>query len=382
MLGPRTGPNATFIILKRGPGIEALADVLRRCLAEFPGSLVFKKWIEDLIRAVENIYRAADVSLPVTTPSSAVDDNESEDTTDTNAALTPGMASKKSAKQKWKSQPSVKCLDTKKLTKFDDNRFIDMPEKKDIRQSGAKQNKLIEKVTKPCKLACLIGKIMTYAKNGDVASPAPPARSFGQTQTYPVSLIMPRTAPGCLETCDMRGQNEWGTLSRPPLPIDIAGSDDNKTDKEDGAHRKPKKRVRTDPHGSGGSAIKSKMDIFVSAGKKELKMRADFQLMLLLSLNTGYDPASATTLRDKIILEEASWVAVKMRICGACKAYIRFMSTTAERQPFLVDLADMSLVSHTVEYLNEILGGIVRDIEEYNFSGGVANVERMTRLVT
>ena len=44
-LGPRTGLRETFVIEERGPGLEALADVLRVYLGKFPDDFRFQKWL-------------------------------------------------------------------------------------------------------------------------------------------------------------------------------------------------------------------------------------------------------------------------------------------------------------------------------------------------
>lgn len=62
-LGPRTGENDTFTLHERGPGIEALAEVLQQYLEEFPTSFLLRKWLDDSLRAVEVSFRKAGLSL-------------------------------------------------------------------------------------------------------------------------------------------------------------------------------------------------------------------------------------------------------------------------------------------------------------------------------
>lgn len=58
-LGPCTGRGNTFELKERGPGIEALADVLDRYLEAHPGDILLQKWTEDACRAAEIVYKDA-----------------------------------------------------------------------------------------------------------------------------------------------------------------------------------------------------------------------------------------------------------------------------------------------------------------------------------
>lgn len=48
---------------ERGPGMEALADVLERYLMECPGSVLLKKWLSDAITAAETVFVSAGLDV-------------------------------------------------------------------------------------------------------------------------------------------------------------------------------------------------------------------------------------------------------------------------------------------------------------------------------
>lgn len=64
-LGPRTGTAGTFTLHERGPGIEALADVLEHFCRRFPSDVRLQKWVEDATRAAENAYTIARVPVRI-----------------------------------------------------------------------------------------------------------------------------------------------------------------------------------------------------------------------------------------------------------------------------------------------------------------------------
>lgn len=64
-LGARTGRGDTFELMERGPGIEALSDVLAHYTTEFPDDILLQKWVDDACRAAELIYHDANVPVSV-----------------------------------------------------------------------------------------------------------------------------------------------------------------------------------------------------------------------------------------------------------------------------------------------------------------------------
>ena len=57
------GSDGSFTIRERGAGIEALADVLERYLAQYPMSLPLLQWLYMALIAVENAYRVSNTPL-------------------------------------------------------------------------------------------------------------------------------------------------------------------------------------------------------------------------------------------------------------------------------------------------------------------------------
>lgn len=62
-VGPRNNAEGTFKLTERGPGIEALADVLEKYTTEFPDDVILNKWVADSSRAAENAFRDAEKSV-------------------------------------------------------------------------------------------------------------------------------------------------------------------------------------------------------------------------------------------------------------------------------------------------------------------------------
>ena len=65
MLGLRIGPSGTFTLKERGPGIEALADVLENFCERFPEDVRLAKWVNDATRAAENAFKLAKVPVRI-----------------------------------------------------------------------------------------------------------------------------------------------------------------------------------------------------------------------------------------------------------------------------------------------------------------------------
>ncbi|TFY73835.1 hypothetical protein EWM64_g10177 [Hericium alpestre] len=185
------------------------------------------------------------------------------------------------------------------------------------------------------------------------------------------------------------------------------------------------KRVKTAPAQSstskGGKASKGPMQAFVSEGKKQLKQKADHYLMLYLvchgisihtvksqhlldfcrTLNQTYVLPSKTTILDRLIPDEAARVSVAMmkylRNCRNLtisydggkirrpRGVYTINATTPERRSYLMDLVDVSCVSHTADYLVEIVKPVIKTIGPWNFSAVVSdntgNTKKSRRLI-
>src|ERR1700675_3053065 len=88
-------------------------------------------------------------------------------------------------------------------------------------------------------------------------------------------------------------------------------------------------------------------------------------------LNADYIPTSATTFADKLVPDESvkvqKAVISYLRTCQDLtitydggkirrpKAFYSVHITTADREEFCIDLDDASLLSHTADYIDELL---------------------------
>ncbi|KAG1748346.1 ribonuclease H-like domain-containing protein [Suillus paluster] len=144
---------------------------------------------------------------------------------------------------------------------------------------------------------------------------------------------------------------------------------------------------------------------YVTEGHKALKVKGDHALMLFLTctgipphvidsdefkafcsiLNANYKPASATTLADTLISNESARITKTMfdylktqrdltiTFDGGKirkpKLFYTVHVTTADRQTLLLELDDASMLSHTAQYIGELLEGVIAEIRPYNFSG-------------
>jgi hypothetical protein len=154
----------------------------------------------------------------------------------------------------------------------------------------------------------------------------------------------------------------------------------------------PAKRIKTSV--SASSSKSSALDGYVREGRKALQDRGDHALLVFVTccgippkvvdaqefksfvstLNTNYLPPSESTLRDTLIPEEAAKIhrAVINYLQGCRNLTITFDGgklrqskglysvhvTTQERRTFCLSLDDASRLSHTGEYIFELLNGV------------------------
>ncbi|KAJ3017376.1 hypothetical protein NUW54_g596 [Trametes sanguinea] len=195
-LGDRTKRGDTFEIKERGPGIEALADVLLHYQEMLPEDILLSKWITDACRAAEMVYQDAGILVPeypgdgnttvvltsdtesaasLYSTASNTSDSDSETVASTHPRWRHAAATGNSTKgMQARSKPakptgtgkggqrkhanlhrSCKRLDTKVLESFDDPRYTDLDEKRDTRAGGGKLEPLLPKVSKLCRASQL-----------------------------------------------------------------------------------------------------------------------------------------------------------------------------------------------------------------------------------
>jgi hypothetical protein len=171
-----------------------------------------------------------------------------------------------------------------------------------------------------------------------------------------------------------------------------AGSEDSDIgDIKDAAPPAKRLKALTTDAAASGSKSKGGMEGFVRAGRMALQKKADHALLVFVTccgippkvvdsrefksfvstLSTDYAPPSETTLRDTLIPVEAANIhlAVLEYLKGCRDLTIAFDGgklrcskglysvhvTTAERRTFCLALDDASRLSHTGEYISELL---------------------------
>ncbi|KAG8216573.1 hypothetical protein J3R82DRAFT_6754 [Butyriboletus roseoflavus] len=146
--------NGPIQLKERGPGLTGVVPVLDKYLSQLPGSIILKKWVDDLIDSAELAYRQAGCSppdmlaqacgalLPVVT---------------THVTQLPEMADDLDThgvdleeENQLSDSRKGKKLDSKALTQFDDERYEDLPEIEDTRPTGVKLLPLLRDLTRRC----------------------------------------------------------------------------------------------------------------------------------------------------------------------------------------------------------------------------------------
>jgi hypothetical protein len=182
--------------------------------------------------------------------------------------------------------------------------------------------------------------------------------------------------------------------------VNVDGGNEGGADAEDSDVAPPAKRIKatTTAVVTSGSKmnVNGGLEGFVKEGRKVFQDKADHALLVFVTccgippkvvdsrefksfvsvLNTSYKPPSETTLRDNLIPDEAANinVAVIQYLKGCRNLTITFDGgklrhskglysvhvTTPERRTFCLALDDASRLSHTGEYISELLDGVSR----------------------
>lgn len=181
------------------------------------------------------------------------------------------------------------------------------------------------------------------------------------------------------------------------------------TDSESGAEGHGTKRARTEPAIAATSKSGTTFKPFFREGKKALQNNADHALLLLITccgvppnvvsskefrnfvsvLNPDYHSPSESTLSDRLIPDEAANIdratISYLKTCRnltitfdggklrRAKGLYSVHITTAERRTFCMTLDDASCLSHTGNYVAELLSEYINAIGPYNFSGSCSD---------
>lgn len=330
------------------------------------------------------------------------------------------MTARSKSKRKRDTSKAQTRPTTKVLASFDDPTFTDIPEHQDRRRQGAKQHKLVAKVSTPCTLAKPIGKdddlekwrrrcrasagCGTFWSNTDLRRIAVHSKSC---PWLPIELRN-ETRDLCAERGYRDKDAQSGRVRSIQQPVDdmaIGEVEEKSTgqleddDSDTTLAPTQTKRQRTgDDHGRTEPRVhEGGLEIFHKRGREELKKAGDHALMLFLicngipprnadskflakfttTLNPRYSPPCSTTIRDYLVPSEAS--IIQIETLAILRQYRNLTLsfdggktrrphgiytinvTTPDCRSFLMDLADVSGVSHTAEYLQEIINPVRTD---------------------
>ncbi|RPD52677.1 hypothetical protein L226DRAFT_474064 [Lentinus tigrinus ALCF2SS1-7] len=189
-LGPRTGPRETFIIKERGPGLEALADVLEVHIGKFPNDICFRKWLEDACRAAENTFTDANEEVLVdrlllgSKTSKASKNMKSKASASSTSSQKTTMKTKK--KKRDEDMLNEKRPATNKLESFEDPAFISSDEEEDNRMGGAKLDPLLKRAARVhVELTSQLSKIRDLTLSFDGGKTRRPRGIYTITVTTP-----------------------------------------------------------------------------------------------------------------------------------------------------------------------------------------------------
>jgi hypothetical protein len=296
-----------------------------------------------------------------------------------------------------KAKPKTKKCDTKILNDFHDSDFPSSEESEDGRAGGIKLHPLLLKISRPYQVTPEERERKKYG-SGSMKR----FRCIG-SKGCKTSWKQPRDrqrifkhAKGCnyipanlrREVIELMAEKAAG----PKLQINRTKEYVDTEDEVEKASA-PKKAKQNHPNAT-LQVTHGSLDCFVREGKKNLQNAGDHALLLFITctgipptivnscefknlvsaLNTDYCPPSETTLSDKLIPNEAAKIqqtTIKyLRTCrdltitfdgGKMRSSNGLYSvhvTTAERRSFCLTLDDASRLSHTGEYIAELLDGV------------------------
>ncbi len=343
--------------------------------------------------------KAATTTRPAPLPNSLVDYLLQPGQKKTNKNAKKSASHKKGKKAK-KTQNSVdgeataqeKRPATQRLESFDDPDYITTDEDEDNRRGGAKLDPLLKKISYPCrkvsdperdKVARCIGSVRCHSS---WAWPRSQQRVFKHAAGCPWVPVELRAAVE--ERLALKASK-----SAPVIPT-VRSRDDPEADDSS-----PDDTTAVSPSSDACAAKRTRTDASQPSleqaarqhGRKLLKQRADLELTHVLvdcgipsrvvdhprflrfcsTLNSAYVAPSSTTVRDKLVPNEAARIHVELtkQLTQIRNLTLSFDGgktrrprgvytvtvTTPARQGFLYDLQDTSKVSHTAEYLLEVM---------------------------
>jgi hypothetical protein len=302
----------------------------------------------------------------------------------------------KKAKPRKPKMKTVKKLDTHVLTDYNDERYKDMDEVEDSRKSGVRLHPLLPMISRVClkrdppadeaadKLH--VRCIASSKCNTLWVHPRNKRRVIGHAADVSECPSMPAELRD--EAINAMAQKAIGDKFRMP---DVSTSASRLLD---GPSTNLKRtRTESDAGTVASTSKKPMLDVFITEGNKALKTNGDYALMLFITcagvppsivdsdhfkklvgvLNPAYKPPSSSTLAEKLIPEEAAKILQGMiaffKTCRNCtitfdggkskrNGLYTIHITTADRRSFCVEIDDASRLSHTANYVFEILSRV------------------------
>ncbi|EPQ56401.1 hypothetical protein GLOTRDRAFT_138137 [Gloeophyllum trabeum ATCC 11539] len=401
-------------VKERGPGLEALADVLDRYLELSPQSFYLDKWLDDILTSVKRIYELNGEPIPDCQSPEIPVGNENGGSSATSQSSgrkeqavqkpTPGTKRKKqsdSAKASGKSKKKKDTAskpDTLIMTSFEDPDYVTSEEDTDDRTAGVRLHPLLPAISKPCRKVNSTDPEKKHARcicsrecGTSWAWKRPKARVLLHAmncQFMPADLR-------CQATEALAADGKSGVVAKEAAVKLNEQAEDSRA------------KQRADV-----TANTQKMlpDVFQTEGRKRLKTNADRDLVSMLAccglsptladapefkkysatLNAIYKPPSSSWIRDFLLPQAAAKVKVMtiellqdprerhqtLTFDGGKKkkrSFFTVHSTTAEGRALLLELSDVSGLSHTANLIKEIIERWLIQIGPHNVSGIVSD---------
>ncbi|KAG2158711.1 uncharacterized protein EDB93DRAFT_1076704, partial [Suillus bovinus] len=369
-------------LVERGPEMEAIVHVFETWTKKFPGDVILEKWVDDTLEAARGLILAAGKA--------ANSSSTKQKPIKVNHTQIPG-----------KRKHKVQKLDSHILSTFDDDRYISAGEDEDSRKGGAKMHPLLRKVfaSRGCNITWSWPRarqqIMKHAAN---ECPSMAREWRKEARDYMASKAVQGKGKGVVL--------EAGSKSN------LDSNDVMLLDVEDRLMKKPRMELQVV---SSSKQVASFNKKYVTEGHKALKEKGDQALMLFVTctgipphvidsdefkafcsiLNANYKSTSATTLADTLIPNKSARITKMMFdylktqrdltvTFDGGKIPRRFYTvhvTTADRRTLLLELDDASMLSHTAQYIGELLEGILAfmdksgyAMEHFNYHRGVLKI--------
>ncbi|KAJ7450604.1 ribonuclease H-like domain-containing protein [Mycena latifolia] len=414
-----------FRIPTRGPGIEALADVLACWLPKYPDSFHLNKWLKDATASASAAIIASNKPLPTLLPVIAaaakapVPTKKVPAKPSTNAGkqiMLTGEPLKKKKKKTKDQESAAKKPDNKSLPDTSDLSVGDeSDEEEDERSGGRKLNSILLKVSKPFRdrndgkkgVRCLASagckqkwawprskqRILKHASgcswlaninNGDLVAEA--LTELAARDPTLLNRLNDKFGLSSKRPHDAVEQESSAPIEAPPLKRSktsasavVSTPNPAPTDAETSGSQ-PVAKYRTE----GRKILEQKandalVELFVCCGiAPRIIGREEFK-KFVNTLNNNYLPVSRTTFEDSLVPAYAASVRIAVinylktswfltiSFDGGKLSKKKFISvhiTTPHRQSFCVDLDDVSRVSQTGEYIAGLIKKIIAELKE------------------